>query len=389
MNKPKVTLIGLALTPSTGGPSKTISLFKDALDANVVSFTNFNVLRNEGSSIPLTEHIEIENNFFGRYFYFSRKKNTINAERNISSSELISCHILWRYSSFWTYYISKKYSIPYWVVLHGSLDPYVFSNRGLIKKIWFRFFGLNFLKNASKVICSTKYELDRVKTIYCDENLVQLYWPIKKIDISKKSLLRKSLKLKFDINISDKVLLFIGRLHEVKRPLEIIQAFIEANVENVTLVMVGPYETYGEKDLNSFVQIMDGNANKIKIIGPAYGKEKDNLILFSDALISLSFKENYGHVVAESISAGNPVILSPGNALANDLRYINCGWMLKDHSISSAAKAIKQFSKSSSLELSKMGKKGKIWAEENLNSKIFDLEINNLVSDSLKNRNEK
>lgn len=383
MNKQIVTLIGLGLTPSTGGPSKTISLFKDALNANVVSFTDFNVLKKEGSSIPNTEHIEIDSYFFGKYFYWSRKKNTICAEKIVSSSDLISCHIIWRYSSFWTYYLSNKYSIPYWVVLHGSLDPYVFTYRGLIKKIWFKFFGRKFLKNASKVICSTSYELDRVKSVYTGENLVQIYWPIQKIDMSQKTSIKTSLKLELGIDLNDRVLIFIGRFHYIKRPLETIQAFISSKVNNVTLIMVGPYESYQHEELISYIQKNNGNKNNIKIVGPAYGAHKDNLIILSDALISMSLKENYGHVVAESISAGNPVILSPGNALAHDLKAIDCGWMLNDNSISSASKAIKEFSDATSEEISKMGNKGKIWANKNLSPQIFDEKINNLAYDSL------
>lgn len=383
MKRSKITLIGLGLTPSTGGPSKTISLFKKALSADVIAFTDFNLLDFEGSSIPGTCHIKIDNSFIGKYYYWARKKNTINAEKIVSSSALISCHILWRYSSFWTYYLSKKYSIPYWIVLHGSLDPYVFTYRGFIKKFWYIIFGKFFLKNASKVICSTKYELDRVKTIYDERNLIQVYWPIDKVDTSNRDSIRTSFKLKLGIDPNDRVLIFLGRFHGVKRPLETIHAFILAKTNNTTLLMVGPYESYQQNELNSFILKHGGDIDKIKIIGPVYGEDKDNLLMVSDALISMSLKENYGHVVAETLSVGNPVILSPGNALSDDLKNIECGWLLTDNSILTASQAIKEFSELSVTDLSRMGARGKAWADKNLNPLLFKEKMNKLVDDSL------
>ena len=66
------------------------------------------------------------------------------------------------------------------------------------------------------------------------------------------------------------------------------------------------------------------------MIGPVYGDSKYHYLFASDAYVSLSQRENFNHTAAESLSAGLPVILSPGNDLAGEIRDEGCSWSLND-----------------------------------------------------------
>lgn len=385
MKKNKITIIGLGLTRSTGGPVKTILYFKEALSANVIAFTSKNKLSKRDDLIDGISYIEANNNRIARFFLYASRAKRILAEQIVSNSDLLTCHILWRYSSHWTYKMSKKYNIPYWIVTHGSLDPYVIeSKNSLIKKFWLVFFGKKFLKHASKILCSSQEEKEKLMTLYQGENIQVVNWPVElSIDMSLKEVYRNSICSKYKIDPNKKILLFLGRLHSIKQPVETINLFIKARVSDVVLVIAGPNEEYTDKELRTYLQKFQTNTNSIKILGPIYGNEKNQLILASDCLISLSKRENFGHVVAESLSVGNPVILSPGNYLTRDLRQVKCGWLLNSFDSDEVISAIREFSNLEISDLNLMGLNGKAWAERNLSKKIFEESINKLANDSI------
>ncbi len=379
MKKTNVTLVGLDLVPSTGGPSKTIKYFKDALSANVISFTNAVKLEQEGSAIPGTIHIKQKNNFLGKVFAWPEKSSTIKAYHTAKQSDLLTCHILWRYSAHWVYYLSRKHDIPYWVILHGCLDPYVFSYRSWVKKIWFILFGRSFLQNASLIICSSQREREKIKELYYGTNVEVVYWPTTLFNFVDEKATREIVRSNYGIKDNERVLLFLGRLHSIKRPIETIKAFLNASVANTKLLIVGPFESYSKEYIQNFIQIEGGSGANVQILGPLYGKEKFEIILASDGYISLSLKENFGHTVVEALSAGKPLILTPGIDLSMELSVLNCGWFLSNNSIEQASNAIVEFSKKPQQDLVEMGGRGKSWVLKNLSFQNFQEKLNSFI----------
>ena len=215
MKKPKITLVGLDLIPSTGGPSKTIGYFKEALSANVVSFTNPIKLEQEGSAIAETIHIKQKNSFLGRAFAWPQKASDVEAYHVAEQSDLLTCHILWRYSAHWVSRLSRKHSIPYWVILHGCLDPYVFSYRSLVKKVWFFLFGRSFLRNASLIVCATQREREKISELYNGNNVEVVYWPMTLFNFVDEKATREIVRRNYGIKDDERVLLFLGRFHSV------------------------------------------------------------------------------------------------------------------------------------------------------------------------------
>ena len=150
--------------------------------------------------------------------------------------------------------------------------------------------------------------------------------------------------------------------------------------------MVGPFESYSAEYIKEFIRIEGGSEANIRVLGPLYDEEKSNIVLASDGYISLSLKENFGHTVVESLSVGNPVILTPGIDLSMELSAVDCGWFLTDNSVEQASQAIRVFSQMSNEELDKMGERGKCWVVENLSFQRFQHKLNELVAKTI-NRN--
>ena len=244
------------------------------------------------------------------------------------------------------------------------------------------------MKNAAHIICSTQKEKEQLMLVYKGDNITVVHWPVNMINgLHRKKEIRLSFRERYGIAPNIRILLFLGRMHPIKRPIETIKLFLKSDVSNTVLFLAGPFEQYTENELNAFIRKENSVADSVKILGPIYGAEKDDLLLASDCLISLSDRENFGHVAVESLSVGNPVILSPGNFLSRDLEDIDCGWMLKDMTDQNIINTIKEFSKTKDSDLNVMGNNGKDWVIKNLNIDIFEKRIMDLAKKTIESDN--
>jgi glycosyltransferase involved in cell wall biosynthesis len=373
--------VGLDVVPSTGGTYKTINEFSKISNSLIISFTHHNKYINENPTTANVIHVKCSIDFLGRSFAFAPKKMRIKADEAIKDADLIICHILWRYHVHWVKAHAAREGIPYWVIPHGSLDPYVFSYRSLIKKIWFNLFGYSFLKKSSKVIFATEKEKNKASIYYNDENSCVINWPVEPINCYRKNYAKITIRKKYEISQEEKILIYLGRLHSSKRPLETIKSFALAGVAGAHLLILGPEETISREECMDLVEKL--GVRNVHLVGPIYGEEKNIYLMASDVYISLSEKENFGHTVAEALSAGLPVILSPGNDLGGELIPLDCGWILKDNQLETAAVAIKEFCTQSDDMLIEMGQRGRKWAITELNPNKFRKKIEALINSNL------
>lgn len=377
----RALLVGLGLVPSTGGPPKTINLFRKALDAQVVSFSDTAALQAEGSAIPGAVHVPIDSGFRGKAYSWVSSEALAPADTLASRANLLSCHILYRYHVHWVKRKAKEAGIPYWVVPHGCLDPYVFTYRGIIKKLWLKWIGLDFLKGAESIICATHAERDKIAQWYTGDNLRVVHWPVAPIDDSARAAVRHEVRKQLGIPEEAKVLLYMGRLHPMKRPLETIEAVGMARCKNVHLLVIGPEESYSVEQCKAYAQQHD--AENVHVLGPVYGNDKERYLLASDAFISLSIRENFGHTAAESLMAGLPLILSPGNDLGGELKSVDCAWLLNDDALPTAVAAIQEFDAMPLEALALRGQRGKAWALDALSFHTFEHKIQALARNAI------
>ena len=378
----KIVHVGLDLVPSSGGTVASIRDFSHVAESTIISFTDPDKLKSEGSAILNTIHVKISSGFLGLAFAWAPEFNRRKALEAINDADLIVCHTLLRYHVHWIKAIARKKNIPYWVVPHGCIDPYVFSYRSLVKKIWFNLFGRPFLKHADRVIFATEKEKSRAGQYYSGNNCRVIHWPVQAVDISHRVRAREKIRRRHGISADDKIIVQLGRLHSSKGVIEVITAFAKARLPSVHLFVIGPEETISHKVCNELAKSLE--INNIHLIGPIFGDEKNDYLLASDVYISLSHKENFGYTTAEALSAGLPVILSPGNYLCDDLKLLECGWMLRDNLPETATSAIIEFSAMSIDKLNEMGQRGRCWALANLNYEKFAERVRLAAVETLK-----
>jgi glycosyltransferase involved in cell wall biosynthesis len=338
-HKVNTLVTGIYLVPSSGGMPKTMSKFKEALDAKVVSFTCADKLAKEGSAFPGIEHIpcgKLASKLYAWAPPWRRKK----AEALADGADLMTCHVVLRYHANWVRRMASKRQIPYWVIPHGQLDPYVYTYRAVVKRLWMKVFGKKMLREAAHVICATENEKQKAMWSGDKSNFRVIHWPVELVPVEGKEAARKLIREKLNIAPDAKVLVYLGRLHTMKRPVETIEAFCRAaKGRDAHLVLIGMEENVTIAQCRAAAE-KHGLGDQVHVLGPVFGNEKNEYLLGSDAYVSLSIRENFGHTAAEALASGTPVILSPGNDLSPELKPYACGWFLESDRADEAVSAI-------------------------------------------------
>lgn len=328
MRKPLI--ISLGLFQKSGGPLKTISKFRDALEADLYCFSDPSRVAKDPLAIEHAELINATSIPPLKQFCYAPRCERIELERAVKGASILSCHSFYRYHTIWTYKAAKSLGVPYWHVPHGILDPYVLEGNRLFKKVFLSLYGRKYLDNAACTIFSTKREKEKAESVFGTMKSEILPWPV---DIPVESTsLNEQAEFRRRHNIPDeaKVILYFGRLHSMKRPLETIRAVASLKAQNVFLLMVGPEEDVSVKDCRTEAGIH--SFDNIRITGPLFGRDKLVAIEASDLYVSLSHRENFNHCAAECMASGLPVLLSQGNDLGVEVHESRAGLYLNDDS---------------------------------------------------------
>jgi len=362
----------------SGGPTKTITAFKNAMEAELFSFCDANELRENRLAIPRAQPVVPVPLPILKQLQYSTRRATAAAEVSFAESSIVSCHSFYRYHAIWVNKMSRKYGVPYWFVPHGILDPWVMQYGKVAKKLFWQCGGRGFLDKASTVIFSTTSERDKALSQFDLPGSEIIPWPVELVDYSDRDKRRARIREALGIPDEAKVLIYFGRLHSMKKPLETIRAVASGGNKNLHLLIVGNEQDVSLKDCYNLA-VEQGISGRVHLVGPVYGEQKYEYLLAADAYISLSHRENFNHTAAESLSAGLPLILSRGNDLQVDLVSEECSWGLFDDAPKTASDAVEEFNNRSTEELREMGVRGRDWVGRNLQFSKFAERIENVA----------
>jgi len=375
----KVVQVCLEYVPSAGGNIITVIDFNRVFNASIIAFTSADNMVQDQRWNQNVFRVPIHSGILGRCYswpVFSAELH--KAELILRQADLVIFHLLYRYHFQWAGAIVHRAKIPYWVIPHGGLDPYVFKYRSVQKRIWLSAIGCPIMRRAQSVIFATEREhakaLPHVRG--CRTNIV--HWPVQHIDTSRRAEARAFVCNKHHIPNDARILLWLGRLHPLKRLLQTIEAFGQVGDPDLHLMVVGPDDAITRQDCERFCA--ERSIKNVYVIGPVYGNKKYEYYMTADAYVSLSYKENFSYTAAEAVASGLPVILSPGNDLSAELQALNCGWMLKTFDMHEAIDVFKQFAAIPQDALNKMGLAGQSWARTTLNNETFVQRVRQLAA---------
>jgi glycosyltransferase involved in cell wall biosynthesis len=136
---------------------------------------------------------------------------------------------------------------------------------------------------------------------------------------------RQILRDKYGIAPQTPIVLFLSRLHYKKRPDLLLQSLNQlASSQNFHLILAGSGEQNYLKELQNLASSL-GLGDRVSFPGFVTGYDKQLVLQGSDLFVLPSFSENFGVAVAEAMSHGLPVIVTPGVQIAPEITAARAG----------------------------------------------------------------
>jgi glycosyltransferase involved in cell wall biosynthesis len=272
-------------------------------------------------------------------FHFKNLSNTLASKNipialgmmpalklDVKNYDVIHAHLSRCFQSILVHHYAKKFEIPYILQPRGALPV---TNKRKQKRLFDSFFGYSIIEDASKIIASSKIESDHYRDVFHDFPYEKVVHLPNSIDLKPYHNLPKKggFKEKYSLDDSTKILLFLGRIHEIKGLDLLLQAFSEVVkcLRGLKLVIAGPDDGYLSR-LRLFVKQL-GIEDSVLFLGPLYEKDKLQAYVDADVFVLPSKSESFGNVVLEALACGTPVIVTK-NCGVTEYLGSDCGCII-------------------------------------------------------------
>lgn len=256
--------------------------------------------------------------------------------RIISREDIIIIDGIWQFHSVAAMIGCLKARLQYHIYVHGMLSPWFRSTYPLkhIKKlIYWTLLEKRVFAKAASIIYTSQNEL----TLACNAfpgcpaqgNIIRLGCE----DPTSRYLDGDEFLDKYSIPSDHKLLLFIGRLHEVKGIDLLLHGFhdlISSTDEPYHLIIAGPDEKDLKKKLVRIAHELHISSS-ISWTGKLSSHDKWSALRCADALCLPSHQENFGLVVVEALAVSTPVIISDKVNIFPEIINANAGLVHQDN----------------------------------------------------------
>jgi glycosyltransferase involved in cell wall biosynthesis len=320
----------------------------------------------------------------GRYYSWSSHRKTAVAEEILRTAQIVIIHLLYRYHAQWAASCARRYRIPTFVVPHGCLARQSFVYAGWKKRLWLTLFGPSVLGRSKAIIFASHREGEEASRYHFGAQGVVIPWSTPLVCTDDKLQASRKIRSAYGIPQSDRVLLYVGRLHPIKRIWQTLFSFARMAPGNWHMLVVGPDSPIlGRQGLEA---LLTGPAKvRIHFTGPVFGDEKYDYYKASDVYVLLSHFENFSYTTAEALACGLPVMISREVGLSDELSQIRCGWVVNARDNTAIHDALKEVFQATPTVLQAMGERGQLWVRQNLNFDTFRKRLLDLVSTDIEN----
>src|SRR3989344_1208773 len=230
--------------------------------------------------------------------------------------DIVHSHVSGHAHSFFAALVCKLKRIKH---IHTTHCPWTEGFRPLLARIFlwvsYKSFLVLTFKWSDKIIAITPWEIDFIKKYGGKENKI-IVIPNGMDDILYNRV--KNNEFKKRLGIKEKLVLFLGRLNVTKGPDKLVLAAKEILKErkDVDFVFIGPDEGMMET-----VKRMSEGIEKIHILGALRGKEKlAEAYQSADVYVLPSYREGLPLTLFEAYASGLPVVASPVNGVAYEMK---------------------------------------------------------------------
>lgn len=237
------------------------------------------------------------------FLYSPNMKKQLKKE--IKNFDIIHIHDFRTYQNSVIHHYAKKFDIPYILQAHGDIP--ILTKKRILKKLYDFVWGGKILKDVSQTFALTQTEVDQYRNVGIQTRNIQIV--PNGIDLSEYDNLpeKGTFRHKYDIKDDEKIVLYVGRIHETKGIELLVEAFADLinKFNNVKLVLVGPDDGYKQK-LLSLINELSIN-DKVLFTGFVDIHEKKSAFVDSDVFVTPRY---YGFPITflEACICGIPLI---------------------------------------------------------------------------------
>jgi len=231
--------------------------------------------------------------------------------RSGSEFDLVHIHGFWRPGLAAILRESFQRSLPYVITPHGMLACWSLSQKPLRKKIALALTWRKLIRRASFVHALTQAEAKDFAAlgIDCPVDIVPNGFFLEEMGELPSA---GSFHAEHPELGGERFILFLGRLHYVKRVDWLVRAFakLAATDANVRLVLAGP--DCGTRPQIEREATRLGLASRINFVGPLYGKQKYAALVDAQCFCQPSVYETFSMSILEAMACGLPPVITRG-----------------------------------------------------------------------------
>jgi glycosyltransferase involved in cell wall biosynthesis len=284
----------------------------------------------------------------------------------LSGGGVAHLHAPWTASNIQMSRVARRLGVPYIVSIHGMLDDWSMSQRGLKKRIFLSVGGRRYLRAANRLHYTAAAEREQAERKVPGSTGVVLPCLV---DLSSFQSLpgREPARAAFAaLGGEDPKLLFLGRLHEKKGVHLLIEAaaLLRQKGRRFKLLLAGSGSAAYENQLREQTRRLNLE-DIVSFLGLVKGVEKISLYQSADVFVLPTQQENFGLVLIEALAAGTPVLTTRGTDIWQDIAA--AGGTITEYTPTAICAALDKLLEDRA-SLAALGRRGRDWVMQNLNT---------------------
>jgi glycosyltransferase involved in cell wall biosynthesis len=250
----------------------------------------------------------------------------------LSRADVCHVHGVWNVPEWWASHLARAAGVPYVISPRGMLQPQAIQIGRWRKAAALTLLDRRNLKGASLLHATSDQEAGALRDLAFGPPIAVIP---NGVDLREVENASGGSRARLGIPPAAFVVLFLGRIHRIKRLDLLAEAFVElrATHPGAHLVLAGPDE---QGLLPGLQRRLSAHADRLHAVGTVQGGDKWALIRDADVMVQCSDSESFGLAVVESLASGVPVVATR-TCPWSVLEARECGFWVEQSAVAIAA----------------------------------------------------